>query len=125
GLSWQQLSVDSLYTERTIGLGYGRRLSQKWAAGMTLKQLYRQFTAPAGQTSNLGTVTPGAVDPVFVNGNPQSSYGLDLGLLFRPYRNYSYGLLLQKLNEPNMALASGDRDIIPPADPRRGRLYRA
>ena len=113
GLSWQQLSVDSLYTERTIGLGYGRRLSQKWAAGLTLKQLYRQFTAPAGQTDNLASVTSGAVDPVFANGNSQTAYGVDFGLLFRPYRNYSYGLLLQNLNEPNMALASGDRDIIP------------
>jgi hypothetical protein len=113
GLSWQQLSLDSLYTERAITLGYGRRLSQKWAAGLNLKQLYRQFTAPAGQTDNLAARNPNAVDPVFMNGNSQSSYGVDFGLLFRPFRNYSYGLLLQNLNEPNMAIASGDRDIVP------------
>lgn len=112
GVSWQQMSVEDLYMERTIAFGYGRRLSQKWAAGINFKQLYRQFTAPTGATDNTGFIDTSKTDPVFSFGNSKSSIGMDFGLLFRPYRNYSYGLMLQNFNEPNMAIADTDRDAL-------------
>jgi hypothetical protein len=102
--------VSDLYEERTITLGYGRKLSQKWAGGVNLKHLYRGYQAPTGQTDNFGVVDGTKVDPLFAGGNTKSAIGMDAGLLFRPYRNYSYGLMLQNFNEPDLALGEGNRD---------------
>lgn len=113
GISWHQLSLQELYSERAITLGYGRKIASKWAAGLNLKHLNRSFTAPTGQTNDFGVVDTTKVDPVFASGNSKSNIGLDMGLLYKPYRNYSYGLMLQNLNEPNMAIADNDRDVLP------------
>lgn len=112
GISWHQMSLQDLYSERAITFGYGRKIAPKWAAGLNVKHLYRSFTAPTGQTSNLGVIDTTKVDPVFAGGNSKSNIGLDFGLLYRPYRNYSYGLMLQNLNEPNMAISNADKDIL-------------
>ena len=110
GFSWQQTSLEKLYGERTLTLGYGRKLSRKLAVGLNLKQLYREFTAPVGQTSNSGVVETEKSDPVFAGGNSKSNIAVDLGVLFRPYPKYSYGLMFQNLNEPNLAISDSNSD---------------
>ncbi len=112
GVSWHQMSLQDLYSERMITFGYGKKVAAKWAAGLNVKHMNRTFTAPTGATSNLGVVDNSRVDPVFASGNSKSNIGLDLGLLYRPYRNYSYGLMMQNLNEPNMAISDNDKDIV-------------
>lgn len=113
GLSWNQLNLEGLYAERTITLGYGRRLSQRVAIGANIKQLYRQFTAPSGQTSNVGIADLTKSDPLFGFGNSKSNISLDAGILYRPYRNYAFGLAFTDFNEPDMALSSQNRDAVP------------
>lgn len=122
GFSWHQLSSDDLYSERVITFGYGKRVSQRWAAGINIKQLFRQFSAPIGATDNFGFTDPAKSDPVFAGGNSKSNIAVDFGFLFRPYRNYSYGLALQNLNEPNMAISDHAKDKVSPGI-RMGMAY--
>lgn len=113
GLAWNQTNLEGLYGERTFTLGYGRRLSQRVAIGANIKQLYRQFTAPSGQTSNIGITDPTKSDPLFGFGNSKSNLSLDAGILYRPYRNYAFGVNFADFNEPDMALTSQTRDAVP------------
>jgi len=123
GFSWQQTSLDTLYSERTLTLGYGKRISERWAMGLNIKQLHRQFTVPTGQTSNSAVTETEKSDPLFSGGSSKSNLAFDLGVLFCPYRKFSYGLMVQNLNEPNMAIAENQSDPVNMAL-RSGVTYR-
>jgi len=113
GFGWRELDGADLVSERTLTLGYGRRISQKWALGFNFKQLYRHFNAPSGTTSDSGRVSPGRLAPAFASGSSKWNIGLDLGALYRPFRNYSYGFAIQDLNEPDLSITSDSRDPVP------------
>ena len=113
GFSWQQTSLANLYGERTLTLGYGRKLSRRLAGGFNVKQLHREFTAPEGQTSDLAKVETEKSDPAFAGGSSKSNIAADVGFLFCPYKKISYGLMLQNLNEPNLAISDSNSDPVP------------
>ncbi len=113
GFSWQQFNTENLYKERALSLGYGRRLSRKIFLGASVKQLYREFTVPSGLADNMGFIDATKTDPIYANGNSRSNVGLDLGILWKASGKYSVGTMIQDLNEPDMAIASGSRDIVP------------
>lgn len=112
GISFDQLNVQSFYRERAITIGYARKVSKFWAAGINLKQLNRKFTTPDGQTNNQAVVDLSKTDPVFARGSSRSNVGLDFGFLYRPYHNYSFGIMFQNINEPNMSI-SDSKDRVP------------
>ncbi len=113
GVSYHQYSADDLYSEREVTLAYARRLTRILFGGLGVKQLRRSFSAPVGQTNNLALVDLSKTDPVFSSGDSRTNYSFDLGLLFRPYLNYTYGLSLKNINQPNMSIAGNDSDVLP------------
>ena len=75
--SWKQFSLDNLYTERTLSLGYGEWITSKVAAGFAVKQLYHAFTAPNIVVDDAGNVQPGAPSFFTRYGNSNTAYGAD------------------------------------------------
>lgn len=123
GFSWHQFFLLDLYNERTITLGYGREISEKWSAGLNLKHLYRQLSAPTGGTTNTGSFNSTQSDSLFVDGNSKNNIGIDLGLLFKFDDRFTYGFALQNLNEPNLSISDKRIDSLP-MTMRSGVAYR-
>jgi len=111
-LGWKQFSVDDLYKERTLSLGYGRWLSEHWAAGLALKQLYHSFGVPNIVVDDAGNVQSGT-PALFANGFSQSAFSTDVGLLYRPTSRHYVGFSIQDVNQPDVALSSNDSDRVP------------
>ena len=112
GFSWHQLNLDNLYSERILTLGYARKITRKWTLGLNFKQLYRSFTSPVGRTSNVAITDTSQSDPVFSGGSSQAKWAFDMGYLFKPYKNYSFGLCAQNMNEPDLAISANDSDPV-------------
>ena len=112
GFSWQQLNTQKLYTEQTIALGYGRRITNQISFGMNLKHLLMHFALPDGVTNNLGD-TSSQTDPVFKEGNSESNISVDMGGLWKFADKYAFGMMVQDVNEPDMALSNGGNGKIP------------
>jgi tetratricopeptide (TPR) repeat protein len=118
GIGYQNFSLDGLYSERTIGVSYGR-LGWKtrygdlyW--GASIKQLSHSFgTAPETLNSCAGVVCGGGPDPVLTGPSSKSAMDADAGLLLRGHGHFSYGLSISHLTSPNVAFASGDTDPVP------------
>ena len=113
GLSWQQLYASNLYQEQAIALGYGRRISGSVSLGITIKHLSRKFSVPEGSTNDSGFTNLSKTDPAFKDGNSKSNIGLDFGLLWQLGKKYSLGVMVQDINEPDMAIASQSQDKVP------------
>lgn len=109
---WKQLSLDNLYTERTLSLGYGEWITQSVAAGVALKQLHHEFGAPAMSVDDNGNISNS--QPTFFSryGNASTAYSMDLGLLYRATSRHTFGLSIQDVNEPNVALNPEDHEIV-------------
>ncbi len=113
GLSYYQMNLNGLYHERSVAMGYAKRVRQRWAFGANIKQLSRSFGVPQGQTSNSGVTDPAKTDPAFSDGDSAWNIGFDLGAIYRPAYNYSYGFSIENINEPNLAVASKNSDPVP------------
>ena len=113
GVSFNQTALQGLYRERAVALGYGRRIRQRWAVGGAMKHLYRGFGVPSGRTSNTGVTDPNLSDPAFDDGESKWNIGLDLGVLYRPSYNYSYGFAIENINEPDLSITKGNSDPVP------------
>lgn len=111
--SWKQFALDDLYKERTLTLGYGEWLTPRIAIGGALKQLYHEFGVPTMIVDNNGNVQNGT--PAFFarNGNSNTAYGADLGMLYRWTDRHTLGISIQDINEPNIALSPSDHEIVP------------
>ena len=83
-LGWKQLSLDSLYSERTISLGYGEWITSTVAGGMAVKQLHHSFDAPNMSVDDNGNIqqTP----PTFFNryGNTYVNMMVNANLIAQP-----------------------------------------
>jgi hypothetical protein len=112
-VGWKQLSLDDLYKERTLSLGYGEWLTSDIAIGGTLKQLYHSFGVPNIVVDNNGNVRSGTPNFFAQNGNSQTAYGADLGVLYRPTDRHTLGISILNINEPNIALSPADHEIVP------------
>jgi hypothetical protein len=124
GIGIKQLSLDSLYSERTISLGYGEWITETVAAGLAFKQLHHEFEAPNISVDDNGNVTQSR--PTFFSqyGNSSTAYSADLGLLWRRTARQTIGFAIQDINEPNVALNPNDHEIVPRTI-RLGNSYKA
>lgn len=119
GLGLWRLKLDSLFSEQSTHLAYAYRwdglMGGKFSAGAVVKHLQRSYgtTAETQNAINLAGSSLGSPDPVLAGGRTKSGFGLDVGAIFQWGRYYSAGLAAQNINEPDMALGSGDRDVIP------------
>lgn len=110
---WKQFSLDDLYVERTLSLGYGEWITDRVAVGGAVKQLYHSFGAPSIVVNNSGQIQSGTPQFFAQNGNSNTAYGADLGAVLRlDYRN-TLGLSVMDVNEPNIALSPSDHEIVP------------
>lgn len=111
--SWKQFSLDDLYKERTLAIGYGEWLTPRIAIGGALKQLYHSFGVPSIVVDNGGNVQSGTPSFFTRNGNSNTAYSSDIGMLYRWTSRHTLGISVQDLNEPNIALSSTDHEIVP------------
>ena len=103
--SWKQFSLDSLYKERTLSLGYGEWLTDSVTlSAAPWKQLYHSFGVPNMIVDNNGNVQSGTPNFFVQNGNSQTAYSADLGVLYRITDQHTLGISIQDINEPNVWL---------------------
>src|SRR5262249_40105156 len=112
-MAWKQLSLDNLYTERTLSLGYGRWITSHWAAGGAFKQLYHSYGSPSIVVDDSGNVQSGTPAIFAQNGTSQSAFSADVGLLYRLNSRMLLGFSVQDINSPDIALSSSDEDRVP------------
>jgi nucleoid-associated protein YgaU len=110
---WKQMSLDNLYTERTLSLGYGEWITSRIAAGLALKQLHHSFGAPSYSVDDNGNITNNQPSFFQQYGNASTAYSMDLGFLLRYTDRDTLGFSIQDLNEPNVALNPADHEIVP------------
>jgi hypothetical protein len=110
---WKQLSLDSLYSERTLSLGYGEWLTQDIAIGGALKQLHHSFGVPSMIVDDNGNIQAGTPSFFAQNGNSNTAYAGDLGVLYHMTERHTLGISIQNINEPNVALNPADHEIVP------------
>lgn len=116
GAAFDYFTLDSLYRESSLFASYGRRMTREDRpdpifAGLSLKFLNRSLGntgVGANALSNTGAAqnTP---DPVLQH-NSRTSFDADLGLLWRVRPNWSLGLDVQHLLEPNVAFSPDQTD---------------
>jgi len=112
-LGWKELTLDTLYTERTLSLGYGEWITDRVAVGFALKQLYHSYGIPNMIVDNSGNVQSGTPNFFLQNGNSNTAYSSDIGTLIRLTDRHTLGISIQDLNEPNIALSNAYRQIVP------------
>lgn|GEM_PF-2014118 len=107
---YTRLAADSLYYENIYALNYGMSLNQifkdlsfAFHLGVGLKMLNKSYQLDE-RTAN---------DPVFASGTSKSGFGMDFGFLISPFRegsenNYSIGVSINNINEPDMGMTSSD-----------------
>ena len=111
-IGWKQFSLDELYKERTLSLGYGEWLTSDIAIGGALKQLYHSFGVPNIVVDNNGNIQSGTPNFFAQNGNSQTTYAADLGMLYRMTDQHTLGISIFNVNEPNIALSPADHDVV-------------
>lgn len=112
-VGWKQFSLEGLYQERTLSLGYGEWLTDRIAIGGALKQLYHAFETPSIIVNNSGQVQNGTPQFFAQNGNSNTAYAGDIGALFKVNDRNTVGFSVQDINEPNVALSKSDHEIVP------------
>lgn len=96
GLSYFTRSLESIYKENIITLGYGRRISAKTALGLNVKMLGIKTNVASSYLSKTSTTQP----------------SIDVGII--SYLNYlTLGLSVADVNQPDIALGSGQSNKIP------------
>jgi hypothetical protein len=111
-IGWKQFSLDSLYKERTLSVGYGEWITSKIAAGFALKQLHHEFTSPGIIVDDAGSVQNGTPSFFSKYGNSKTAYAADLGVIVKPMERYTIGVSIQDFNEPNVAVSSEDHEVV-------------
>lgn len=116
GFAWNYFTLDSLYREMTLTGSYGRqifadRLPNGLYAGMSLKYLRRSLGSVDAADNAFGStgMQNQGEDPVLKKGS-KSNLDADIGLLYRVKPQFSVGLAVQHLMEPNIAFSEDDTD---------------
>ncbi|MFA6434207.1 MAG: type IX secretion system membrane protein PorP/SprF [Elusimicrobiales bacterium] len=120
GAAMQNFSITGdLYNEQTLYLSYGKSAPEYLGLdglywGLNMKNLRRSFgSLPEASNAYNGLTATGIADPVLSGKDSVNAFDADLGLLYRLKDNYSAGLELVHLFEPNVAFASGATDKLP------------
>lgn len=91
--AWDTLSLDSLYSESRMRLGYARPIKENIYIGFALARM--------GVTYGSDEYT--AVNPVLASATGKSAMGIDLGMIYsRPAMDL--GLSIQNANEPDLGI---------------------
>lgn len=116
GVSWEQFNLNSLYTEQTFGLAYGRALVKNLGTGdlyggITAKYLHRSFGSfPEASNAKDGLVTMvGTPDPVLSGRRSVGAPDANVGLLYRMKGHYAAALDVDHVTEPNVGFAGTDK----------------
>ena len=101
GVGWTSLSLEGAYREDEVSLAYGKEVIWDGVfVGGSAKILKRSFA------SDLYT----EIDPLFINkGNKTSNISFDLGMIYRPTANYSFGFVMKNVNQPDIGLGGQER----------------
>lgn len=100
GLGWASIVLEGVLSENTLILSHGRKLTGSLNVGINLK--YYRLNAPGYEKYN---------DPAYRGA--QSSFGLDLGALLRPWKELSLGFSGRNLNQPRIKLLKTTKDPDP------------
>lgn len=111
-VGWKQFSLDNLYSERTLSLGYGEWITSRVAGGFALKQLHHEFSSPNIVVDDAGNIQAGQPSFFAKYGNSQTAYSADLGFLIKPADRYTVGVAIQDFNEPNVAVNPADHEVV-------------
>jgi hypothetical protein len=111
-LGWKELGFSGLYSEQTMSLSYSRWIESHWAAGATLKYLRHSFEAPDTNVDDNGNIHAGTPSLFAQNGNARANVSMDLGLLYKLSLRQYWGISVQDVNQPNMALDAADTDRV-------------
>ncbi|MBN1385259.1 MAG: type IX secretion system membrane protein PorP/SprF [Elusimicrobia bacterium] len=128
GVSWYNLALSGMYSETVISLSYGHKISNRFSAGVSLKNLSRKFGSneytrnAINETGDTRLQIEGVSgDPVFANGKESSALTSDLGLLYLYSSKISFGFAARNFTSPNIGLISEDKV---PAVYRLGAAYK-
>lgn len=121
--AWNSFTLNSLYREDSLYLGYGRRWLDfggrgELYGGANLKYLrsaFGSFPEAGSAVPTGGLVGGGRNDPVLSGPRSRSAFDSDAGLLYRLGKNYSAGLGVMHINSPDVAFAGGASDRLSPA----------
>ncbi len=91
--SWDTLSLDSLYSESRMRLGYAYPLKENIWAGLAVARM--------GVTYGSDAYT--AINPVLTGATGKSAIGLDLGIIYS-LESVDLGLSIQNANEPDLGV---------------------
>lgn len=98
---YRKFSLSDAYEESTLGLGWGRAISQKWNVGLSIKQLEEKYAQD--QYTQM--------DPVFnYGGNGSvSALSFDMGTIVNIYPKVFMGLSILDLLEPDVGLKEAQK----------------
>lgn len=121
--AWNSFTLNSLYREDSLYLGYGRRWLEfggrgELYGGANLKYLrssFGSFPEAGSAVPTGGLVGGGRYDPVLSGPRSRSAFDSDAGLLYRLGKNYSAGLGVMHVNSPDVAFTGGASDRLSPA----------
>lgn len=101
GAGWLSFSLSGAYREDTLSLSYGKEsFIDGLMLGGSAKILKRTF----------GSDPYTQADPLFQRyGQDTSNYAFDFGVLYRPSASYSFALSAKDINQPDIALAGGEK----------------
>ena len=100
GIGWTNTTLASAYQEHEIIASFGKDINEWLCAGVNIKALYKGFSPDAYTV----------IDPLFTNnGYNKLNLSVDFGLQLRlPSDPFTFGLVFQNVNSPDMALTNGD-----------------
>lgn len=107
-----------VYSENTIYLGYGYdfgRLSPeigKLGIGINGK-LHLNGYNKSNFRNNPEEIVPISESPLFNDGTDKTGFSLDFGALYKPSREWSFGLMLKNINQPDMSLSGFEEGALP------------
>lgn len=108
GLGYQTFHASRYFNDRIVSLAYAGKIKM-WSAGLTVKQLHRQYRPDiyAENALNDSGVSTGQPDPLFSNHNTATDNILiDVGALTRlgTHDRFSVGLAVLNINSPDISL---------------------
>lgn len=92
---------ESLYDETVMALSYARPINVKFSLGLTAKMLRTAWNFP--------TEVP-AIETHFNGDDGKSAMDLDLGIMYRPFENFTLGFALENVMATDMAINSNSTD---------------
>ncbi|NIM03087.1 tetratricopeptide repeat protein [bacterium] len=124
GAGWVNFGLQGLYRENSFIFSYGNRIRTRLLAGLNLKLLHKKYGKTTYTENALIDGGPGVTgerDPVFSEGYSKTGFSTDLGFLYKFNREYSLGLSLIDINQPNMDLKDNKSKV--PIGVKSGFLY--